>query len=32
MINNKVKLAVTSFDRITRQYLLLLPTDVCVDF
>ena len=32
MINNKVKLAVTSFDRIIRQYFLLLPTDVCVDF
>ena len=32
MINNKVKLAVTSFDRITRQYFVLLPTDVCVDF
>ena len=33
MINNKVKLAVTYFDRITRrQYFLLLPRDVCIDF
>ena len=28
----KVKLVVTLFDRITRQYFLLMPTDVCVDF
>ena len=32
MINNKLKLAVAYFDRITIQYFLLLPTDVCVDF
>ena len=33
MINNKVKLAVTYLDRITRrQYFLLLPRAVCVNF
>ena len=33
MINNKVKLAVTYLHRITRrQYFLLLPRAVCVNF
>ena len=32
IINDNVRLAVTYFDRITRQDFLLLPRDVSVDF